>query len=177
MTFTVSEFRAALGHFPTGVAIVTMREPDGRLQGVTVNSFNSVSLDPSLVLFSIAKNALSFAAWEAATTWGISILAEGQHTLSRRFAQSKVDKWSDLAPIEGAAGVPLIAGALAHFECDKYAFYAGGDHSIMIGKVVSLTGPAASMIQPLVYFAGGYHQIHKTDLQPAHSSRDCDTVC
>ena len=171
MTFTSAEFRAVLGHFPTGVAIVTMREPDGQLQGMTVNSFNSVSLDPALVLFSIAKNALSFAAWQAATAWGISILSEGQHTLSRRFAQSKVDKWSDLAPLEGAAGVPLIAGALAHFECDKYAFYDGGDHSIMVGKVVSLARPTTSSVQPLVYFAGGYHQIHRADLQQTQSNR------
>ena len=176
MTFTTTEFRAALGHFPTGVAIVTMREPDGCLQGMTVNSFNSVSLDPPLVLFSIAKNALSFAAWEAATAWGISILAEGQHTLSRRFAQSKVDKWSDLMPVDGAAGVPLIAGALAHFECGKYAFYDGGDHSIMVGKVVSLARPTTSSVQPLVYFDGGYHQIHKTDLQPAQSHRARETA-
>jgi flavin reductase (DIM6/NTAB) family NADH-FMN oxidoreductase RutF len=126
MTFTPGEFRKALGVFPTGVAIVTARASDGPLQGMTVSSFNSVSLEPPLVLFSVARTVLSFSAWQAANSWGISVLGETQDGLSTRFAQSGSGKWLGFEPIAGATGVPLIPGASAHFECERYGGRASG---------------------------------------------------
>src|SRR5690242_20483475 len=131
MTFTSSEFRKALGAFPTGVAVVTTRAPDGLL-GMTVSSFNSVSLEPPLVLFSVARAVLSFAAWQVASAWGISVLGEVQDGLSTRFARAGGDKWVGFEPIIGVTGVPLIPGAVAHFECERYALYEGGDHAIFV---------------------------------------------
>jgi hypothetical protein len=119
MSFTSGEFRKALGIFPTGVAVVTARAPDGLLQGMTVSSFNSVSLEPPLVFFSVARAVASFSAWEAAKAWGVSVLGETQDGLSTRFAQSAGGKWLGFEPIIGVTGVPLIPGALAHFECER----------------------------------------------------------
>jgi flavin reductase (DIM6/NTAB) family NADH-FMN oxidoreductase RutF len=159
MTFTSGEFRKALGSFPTGVAVVTTRAPDGLLQGMTVSSFNSVSLEPPLVLFSVARSVTSFSVWQTASTWGISVLAETQDGLSTRFAQFGADKWLGFEPISGASGVPLIAGALAHFECERHAVHEGGDHLIFVGRVLALGRPTGSKTGPLVFFSGRYHQI------------------
>ena len=161
MAFTSGEFRKALGVFPTGVAVVTARAPDGLLQGMTVSSFNSVSLEPPLVLFSVARTVQSFSAWQTANVWGISVLGETQDGLSTRFAQSGVGKWLGFEPITGATGVPLIPGALAHFECERYALHDGGDHLIFVGRVLGLGRPAGSASRPLVFFSGRYHQIHR----------------
>src|SRR5882757_345531 len=161
MTFTPGEFRKTLGGFPTGIAVATARAPDGRLQGTTISSFNSVSLDPPLVLFSLARTVQSFSGWKAASTWGISVLSETQDGLSTRFAQSGPDKWSGFEPIVGSTGVPLIPGALAQFECERYALHDGGDHLILVGRVLALGRPAGSASHPLVFFSGRYHQIDR----------------
>jgi 4-hydroxyphenylacetate 3-hydroxylase, reductase component len=161
MTFTPEEFRKALAVFPTGVAVVAARGPDGLLQGITVSSFNSVSLEPPLVLFSVARTVASFAAWQGASMWGISVLGETQDGLSTRFAQSGVGKWLGFEPITRNTGVPLIPGALAHFECERYAVHDGGDHLIFVGRVLALGRPAGLASRPLVFFSGRYHQIDR----------------
>jgi flavin reductase (DIM6/NTAB) family NADH-FMN oxidoreductase RutF len=161
MAFSSGEFRQALGVFPTGIAVVTARAPDGLLVGMTVSSFNSVSLEPPLVLFSVARSALNFSAWQAANAWGISVLGETQDGLSTRFAQFGSGKWLGFEPIAGSTGVPLIPGALAHFECERYAVHDGGDHLIFVGRVLALGRPAGSGSRPLVFFSGRYHQIHR----------------
>jgi flavin reductase (DIM6/NTAB) family NADH-FMN oxidoreductase RutF len=159
MPFTAMEFRGALSAFPTGVAVVTTRAPEGQLQGMTVSSFNSVSLDPPLVLFSIARGVLSFGAWQAATAWGISVLGEAQDGLSTRFAQPGGGKWIGFEPIAGSTGVPLIPGALAHFECARHALHDGGDHIIFVGRVLALRRTTGGPARPLVFFSGRYHRV------------------
>jgi flavin reductase (DIM6/NTAB) family NADH-FMN oxidoreductase RutF len=161
VTFTPDEFRQMLGVFPTGVAVVTARGPDGLLHGMTVSSFNSVSLEPPLVLFSVARTVLSFSAWQAARLWGISVLGETQDGLSTRFAQSGGGKWSGVEPMIGATGVPLLPGAVAHFECERHAVYEGGDHLIFVGRVLALGRPTGSGARPLVFYSGRYHQIDR----------------
>ena len=156
MTFKPGEFRKALGVFPTGVAVVAARAPDGLLQGTTVSSFNSVSLDPPLVLFSLARTVLSFSAWQAANAWvqpGTPGYLEA--------AQSGGGKWLGFEPIAGATGVPLIPGALAHFECERHAVHDGGDHLIFIGRVLALGRSGSLASRPLVFFSGRYHQIDR----------------
>jgi flavin reductase (DIM6/NTAB) family NADH-FMN oxidoreductase RutF len=161
MTFTCSEFRRALGVFPTGVAVAATRCADGLLHGMTVSSFNSVSLDPPLVLFAVARNVVSFSAWQAANLWGISILGEAQDDVSARFAKSGADKWSGFEPIAGVCGVPLVPGALAHFECERHALHDGGDHVIFVGRVVELGRPPGPATRPLVFFSGRYHRLRE----------------
>jgi flavin reductase (DIM6/NTAB) family NADH-FMN oxidoreductase RutF len=168
MTFSPADFRKALGLFPTGVAIVSAQHADGQLLGMTVSSFNSVSLDPPLVLFSVARSAASFAAWEAVPRFGISILARSQDDLSTRFAKSQGEKWALVRPIEGEQGVPLIPGALAAFECERYAIHDGGDHAIFVGRVLSVRAVPAATAEPLVFYGGRYAGVDKAQVDTSH---------
>ncbi len=156
MTFTANDFRKALGLFPTGVAIISARTPDGELLGMTVSSFNSVSLEPPLVLFSVARSAASFALWEEIERYGVSVLARSQDDLSSRFSRSQGEKWALVRPQFGEHGVPLIPGALAAFECERYAVHDGGDHAIFVGRVLSIRAVAAATAEPLVFYGGRY---------------------
>ena len=149
MTFTQRSFRDALGLFPTGVAVVTTVTKDGARIGATVSSFNSVSLSPQLVLFSIARTSRSFAAWSDADSYAINLLHEHQHAVSTRFARSLAEKWEGVVPVVGRTGAPLIPGAIASFECENYARYDGGDHLILVGKVCALTTTTAGDARPL----------------------------
>ena len=158
MTFTERSFRDALGLFPTGVAVVTTVTRDGTRIGATVSSFNSVSLSPPLVLFSIARTSRSFATWSDADTYAISLLHEHQHAVSIRFARSLGEKWEGIASVSGQTGAPLIPGAIASFECENYARYDGGDHLILVGKVCALT---TATVRPLIFYKGSYQKIER----------------
>lgn len=161
MMFTERTFRDALGLFPTGVAVVTTITKDGARIGATVSSFNSVSLSPPLVLFSIARTSKSFAAWNDADTYAINILHEHQHTVSTRFARSLAEKWDGIVPLAGHTGALLIPGALASFECENYARHDGGDHLILVGKVCALTVTTAGNSRPLIFYRGAYQKIER----------------
>src|ERR1700753_679433 len=126
MTFTDREFRAALRQFATRVFLVTA-EGDNTLLGSTVSSFNAVSLAPPLILFSLARSALTLPLWLKATHFGVTVLAESQSDMSNRFARGGAEKWSGLAPLRGASGVPLLRDGLVTCGCGDYAFYGGGD--------------------------------------------------
>src|SRR5512140_2417984 len=115
-SFSSLEFRAALGMFATGVTIVTARTPDGQVIGLTANSFNSVSLDPPLVLWSLSKAAASLPAFRAGSHYAINILAADQKPLAERFAVKGSDRWTGVSFTEGMGGAPLLAGAAATFE-------------------------------------------------------------
>jgi flavin reductase (DIM6/NTAB) family NADH-FMN oxidoreductase RutF len=168
MDFTEREFRDALGQFGTGVAVVTA-EVDNTLLGATVSSFNSVSLDPPLVLFSLSRTAQSFPLWMKAKSFGITILAESQSDLSTRFARGGANKWEGLAPLRGATGVPLLRGGLVNFGCETYATYEGGDHEIIVGKVLHL---ARAEGRPLLFHGGRYQRLHSDE--PIQSPPDID---
>jgi len=161
MTFTERSFRDALSLFPTGVAVVTTLTRDGARVGATVSSFNSVSLSPPLVLFSIARTSRSFAVWCDAETYAINILHEHQHALSSQFARSLEEKWEDTVPLTGHTGALLISGALASFECENYARYDGGDHLILVGKVCALTTASTNDPRPLIFYRGSYQKIER----------------
>ncbi len=154
MDFEQSGLRRALGRFATGVAVVTCRDGGGEPRGVTINSFSSVSLEPPLVLFSLARESRSLADVLAAGRFAVNVLAADQQELSRRFAGAD-DPWRDLA-CGGGGEVPLLAGALAHFECRHEASHEGGDHVIIVGRVEAL---AQQPGEPLVFWAGDYHQL------------------
>ncbi|WP_370261715.1 flavin reductase family protein [Limnobacter sp.] len=129
-------FRQALAQFATGITIITTKKADGKYVGVTANSFNSVSLHPPLVLWSLAKKASSHAAFAQATHYGVSVLAAEQEDLSHRFSTYKGDRFEGVEVIEGLGGAPLIPNALAHFECKIKSRYDEGDHFIMVGEVL-----------------------------------------
>jgi flavin reductase (DIM6/NTAB) family NADH-FMN oxidoreductase RutF len=161
--FDSRAFRDALGTFTTGVTVITTVTPEGEKLGTTASSFNSVSLDPPLVLFSMARNAKAFPAWQQARSFAVNILAEDQDELSARFARPLTDKWSDVIPEHGPVeGLPLLPGALVSMECTSYANYDGGDHIIMVGRVVSFMRRRPHA-RPLVFFGSRYRALDKRD--------------
>jgi 3-hydroxy-9,10-secoandrosta-1,3,5(10)-triene-9,17-dione monooxygenase reductase component len=148
-----TEFRRALGSFATGVTIITTRDASGEPVGLTVNSFSSVSLNPPLVLWSLANNALSLPAFRDNGHWAVHVLASDQEALSGRFARRGEDKFNGLDCDEGAGGVPLLKGCMARFQCRTATQYEGGDHLIFIGEVLSFD---RSETPPLVFHGGRY---------------------
>ena len=150
-----NEFRAALGLFPTGVAVVTAGEEGVETRiGMTITSFNSVSLDPPLVLFSIDRRALSLQTLRQARMYSINVLGEQHEHISNRFATAKGDKWS-ATEIEVHDGLPFtLAHAIVSFQCAPYAEYDGGDHLIFVGRVLRIHKQEHSA--PLVFFGGRY---------------------
>ncbi len=163
-------YRAALGTFATGVTVITTRAADGSPVGLTANSFNSVSLDPPMVLWSLAKKSLSLPVFRDATHWAVHVLAADQEALSARFARSGTDKFAGLELDSGAAGIPLLAGCAARFECRTSFQYEGGDHLIFVGEV---TGFERAERPPLVFHAGRYALAtrHDRSLPQARSAR------
>lgn len=168
MGFTEREFRDALGQFATGVTVVTS-EVDGTLLGLTVSSFNAVSLAPPLILFSLARSAQTFPLWIKARYFGVTVLAEHESHLSNRFARGGADKWNGLAPLRGAKGIPLLRGGLVTFECATHAFYDGGDHEIVVGRVLSFSRNDG---RPLLFHGGRYRRLH--DDRPIETPPDAD---
>ncbi|WP_336695001.1 flavin reductase family protein [Delftia acidovorans] len=154
-SFDPRELRKAFGQFTTGVTVITTRAPDGRRVGMTANSFSSVSLDPPLVLWSLARQAPSVCDFQGASHFAIHVLAAGQHPLSRRFSTPQQDKFGGLDCAEGPAGVPLIDGVLARFVCRNVRQYDGGDHLIFIGQVEHCERFGG---EPLAFHAG-YYQV------------------
>jgi flavin reductase (DIM6/NTAB) family NADH-FMN oxidoreductase RutF len=156
--FSPLEFRASLGMFATGVTVVTARAPDGTLVGLTANSFNSVSLSPPLVLWSLAHHAGSMALFRSGSHYAINVLAADQQALAERFAARGVDRWADVAFTEGSHGAPLLQGAAAVFECFNRSQYVEGDHVIFVGEVERCAhNPDAS---PLLFHGGRFYAEH-----------------
>lgn len=156
--FSKTEFRTALGMFATGVTIVTARTADGELVGLTANSFNSVSLDPPLVLWSLARAAASMPAFSTGSHYAINILGADQQELAKRFAAKGVDRFADLEFLDGVGGAPLLAGAAASFECFNRSRYEEGDHVIFVGEVERCTHNAGA--SPLLYHGGKFYTEH-----------------
>ena len=158
MSFGPRDFRDALGEFATGVAIVSA-EVDGILLGATISSFNSVSLDPPLILFSLGRSIQAFPLWSRATHFGVTVLSDGQDALSNRFARGGAEKWAGIEVRRGSHSIPFPGEGAAEFECETFARHPGGDHEIVIGRVLSFRRQPAP---PLVFHGGRYRRI-RTD--------------
>lgn len=153
MNFDPKEFRRCLGNFATGVTVITAKSSDGTQVGVTANSFNSVSLDPPLVLWSIVKTSSSYAVFENSNHFSVNILAADQIDLSNNFAKPSDDKFANIEIVSGLGGAPLLTNTAANFQCETHQIVDGGDHWIMIGKVVEFSNYGRS---PLLYVQGSY---------------------
>ena len=160
MSFDVRTFRNALGCFATGITIVTSVSADGERLGFTANSFNSVSLDPPLVLFSLDRGAYSLKAFEAAGVFAINILREDQQALSIAFARALSNKWDGVRTEIWESGSPILIDSLASFDCQTTSMHDGGDHVIFVGRVLRLR-IAERDSRPLVYFRGAYRQLNE----------------
>ncbi|HOY02926.1 flavin reductase family protein [Zoogloea sp.] len=153
----VRAFRDTLGMFPTGVTVITARAPGGQPIGLTVSSFNSVSLTPPLIVWSLSGHLPSVRAFENAAVYAINVLAEDQQDISQRFASRSDDKFAGLEYVEGVDGVPLLPGCVAWFQCRQFARHPGGDHVVFIGEVVRFELDQAR--KPLVFQGGAYRRL------------------
>ena len=157
MRFDLRTFRDTLGLFVTGVTIITTCDEAGEPVGITANSFNSVSLDPPLVLWSVGLKAHSLAAFSEASTFAVHILRDDQADLSQRFAKSGTDKFAGLNLQYGAGRVPLLPDCAARLECSLHSKTPAGDHILFIAEVIGLTSDPHAM--PLVYHGGRYAEL------------------
>jgi flavin reductase (DIM6/NTAB) family NADH-FMN oxidoreductase RutF len=164
--FDARHFRQALGQFATGVTIITTRNAQGEPVGFTANSFNSVSLEPPLVLWSQAARSGTFAVFRENSHYVINVLASDQIELSRRFGSSAAalaqDRFALAEWQDSERGVPVLLGCCAWFECFNRSRYEEGDHIIFVGEVERC---GFSVREPLIFQGGGYHM---TQPHPHH---------
>jgi flavin reductase (DIM6/NTAB) family NADH-FMN oxidoreductase RutF len=147
------DFRTVLGHFATGVTIITAMA-DGEPAGVAANSFTSVSLDPPLVLFCVGRTSTTWPRIEAARKFAVNILGEHQEELSRLFATKGADRFGQADWHLGVGGSPVLHDVLAYLDCEFWAEYDGGDHIIVVGRVLDLG--VTHHAGPLLFFRGEY---------------------
>ena len=150
--------RDALGSFATGVTVVTCVGADGSPAGLTVNSFTSVSLDPPLLLVCIARNAASAGPLTQASNFAVNVLQTGQKPASIRFSTRDQDRFGATPWSCGEGGAPILKDSLGVFECERFAVHDGGDHHILVGRVVKASFDAN--LDPLLYFRGKYRRLH-----------------
>jgi flavin reductase (DIM6/NTAB) family NADH-FMN oxidoreductase RutF len=164
---TTSEYRSghdprtlrdALGCFATGVTVVTCLGDEGKPAGLTVNSFTSVSLDPPLLLVCLYKEAASAGALIQAPHFAVNVLQTGQQPASIRFSTRDEDRFGTTPWSCGENGAPILKDSLSVFECERFAAHDGGDHHILVGRVVKASFDAS--LDPLLYFRGLYRRLH-----------------
>ena len=148
-----ARFRQMLGHFATGVTVVTTAD-EGEPSGLSVNSFTSVSLDPPLVAFCVANVSTTWPRIRAVGSFCVNILAEDQEDVSRAFARRSADKFRGIGWRPAESGAPILAGALAWLDCEVENEYGGGDHVIVVGRVRAMG--IGREVGPLVFYRGGY---------------------
>lgn len=160
--------RNALGQFATGVTIVTTLDDNGDYVGMTVNSFSSVSLDPPLILWSISETSYGIDVFRGASHFCINILSTDQVNLAQKFSQASEEKFNGLAIARGLNGIPLIEGCLAHFECTTEARYPGGDHIILLGRVMRF---ASVNKDPLLFHSGQFYDLRPVSIEAAQGKK------
>jgi flavin reductase (DIM6/NTAB) family NADH-FMN oxidoreductase RutF len=150
------DFRRVLGHFASGVTIVSTCDSDGRPTGLTASAFSSVSLDPPLVLVCVDHKSQSYPALRERGRFAVNILAAEQEAISRRFASSRLDKFEGVEHRISDLGVPLVEGAIARLECLTVSMHVEGDHTIFVGRGA---GAPAAGGEPLLYARGRYERL------------------
>ena len=150
-------FRTALGLFPTGVAVVTGLSNKQDTLGITINSFNSVSLEPPLVLWCIDHKSMGYKQYCTMQHFAINILSKNQIELSNRFAQRSIDKFAGINYQTNSYDVPILEGCCANFHCKLWQLYQGGDHTIIVGEVIDFH--YNRFLEPLVFSCGSYNSL------------------
>jgi flavin reductase (DIM6/NTAB) family NADH-FMN oxidoreductase RutF len=156
-SFAERQFRDAMAQLATGVTIITARQPGGEFVGLTANSFNSISLDPPLVAWSLSRRSRSLPVFESAPHYCINVLAHDQVELARRFSRPHADRFAGVAYRLGVADAPLIEGCVAWVECSHHVLHVTGDHVLFIGKVDAC---GFRLAPPLVWHGGRFGFSH-----------------
>lgn len=150
------EFRRVLGHFATGVTVVTTVDAGSRPTGLTVSAFASLSLDPPLVLVCVDHKSQTYPALLERGRFAVNVLGLGHEAISRRFATTTPDKFDGIAYADSPLGLPLLDGAIAHLECTTVSTHVEGDHTILVGRV---DRTSVGEGEPLLYFRGKYGRL------------------
>lgn len=156
LSFDSTTFRRTLGMFATGITVITAQAKDGSLIGLTVNSFNSVSLNPPLIVWSLANTSTVRSVLETCEYYAVNVLADDQEALSALFASKAADRFAGVDWEPGLGGAPLLAGCSAVFEVRNSQRHPGGDHLVFIGEVERCD---RSEREPLVFFNGRYRRL------------------
>ena len=157
MPIDQQEFRSVMGHFATGVTVITTHDGKGGLHGLTANAVSSVSLDPPLLLFCLDKGSASYDSFAASNVFAVNILSNEQEVLSRKFAKKSDDKFVGVGYRIGRTGAPVLNDVLAHVECEIRHAFEAGDHTIYVGEAIEIAMDAET--DPLLYFRGGYRNL------------------
>lgn len=163
------QLRSAFGHYATGVTIITTQGVAGEPVGLTANSFSSLSLDPPLILWSIACTSSSYEAFRAARCFAVHVLHAGQGELARVFSTRNIDRFAGVATSAGASGAPLLPDFHARFDCETHAQHPGGDHLIIVGRVLSAEERVG---EPLLFYRGRFAST-AGQLERARASHCC----
>ncbi|HVA76263.1 MAG TPA: flavin reductase family protein [Candidatus Binataceae bacterium] len=156
MPIEKNELRRVMGHFATGVTVITSIRVSGEMHGLTANAFSSVSLVPPLLLICVDKKAESYPCFEESKVFTVNILAADQESLSRKFAVSGGNKFEGVSYRVGANGVPILDGAIAYLECKLAGTMDAGDHTVYLGEIEQAETHEA---KPLLFFRGGYREL------------------
>lgn len=156
VTIDQATMRTVLGHFATGVTVITAMA-DGEPVGIAANSFTSVSLDPPLVLFCAGKSSSTWPLIQKSGAFAVNVLGEHQEDISRLFASKNANRFAGVGYHAAATGSPVLSGSLAFLDCRIHAEHDAGDHVIVVGQVVELGVMDES--SPLLFFRGGYHKL------------------
>ncbi len=151
------KFRDALGMFATGITVVTTCDKEGKPVGMTANSFASLSLDPPLLVWNAGDHSDYYEVFRDTDHFAVHVLHEGQKDISVRFSTKSEDKFAGLEWQEGEAGSPILDDYAVCFECTKEANYPGGDHLILVGRVVNFDDKGD--LVPLIYHRGNYREL------------------
>lgn len=151
-----TRFRDAMAAFPSGVTLVTTSDESGRWWGFTASSFCSLSLEPPLVLVCLAKSAQCHPVFRSASSWAVQVVPDHHAELAARFATRGADKFAPGLFRAGGGGHPVLEDACAVLECDRFAAYEGGDHTILVGQV---TGCQLADVPPILYFRRSFHAL------------------
>jgi flavin reductase (DIM6/NTAB) family NADH-FMN oxidoreductase RutF len=156
MAIDLRELRNVMGHFATGVTVITTKDVAGKPFGLTANAFTSLSLAPPLVLICVDKGVDCYACFEDSKAFAVNFLSEEQEHLSRRFATKGIEKFEGIPYHIGECGVALLDDAMGYIECKLLNGYDGGDHTIYVGEIQTA---AASGDRPLLFFKGQYYRL------------------
>ncbi|HLN82675.1 MAG TPA: flavin reductase family protein [Candidatus Binatia bacterium] len=156
MAMEPQELRRVMGHFATGVTVITTVDREGNPNGLTANAFLSLSLNPPLVLISVDKSATCYACFGLENGFTVNFLSEDQEEISRRFATKGADKFADLNWRSGTNGAAILEGVLGYVECKIRECHDGGDHTIVVGEIVNVE---ATGNRPLLFFKGKYQRL------------------
>ncbi len=156
MAIDPQELRRVMGHFATGVTVITTKDKEETPQGLTVNAFMSLSLNPSLVLISVDKGAQCYACFEPGNCFTVNFLSEDQEEISRRFATKGGDKFTGIKWRAGGNGAAILDGVIGTVECKVTQCHDGGDHTIVVGEILNAS---ATGDRPLLFFKGKYQKL------------------